>query len=138
MKIVVDEWEKFTGGALARSGERLSVTVNPKGVLYLSTAVFKMMGKPEGVQMFFNSKRNMIGLKPSSPRLGDAFPVRGKPDGTSHVIHASPFLRHNGISTATTERFVEPEMDDNGEMLVLDLTRTVTVRGSTRSKKVLR
>lgn len=84
------------------------------------------MGRPEAIHLYFNRQRDTIAVSPAaSPRLGDVFPVREKPNG-SHMVYASPFCQHFGIKMTSTQKFVGADLDREGNML-LDLSSTVTV-----------
>lgn len=74
----------------------------------------------------------MIGIRPAHDRLAEAFPVRET--GESFVFYIGNFLRHFGIKLSTTEKFVAPDITNDG-ILVLDLTNTVTVSGFKRKQR---
>lgn len=118
------DWEKFSGGPNRPNQERIHITINKGGIIYLNTNAHRMMGSPEGVQLYYNRPKESIALKPAHARLNDAFPV--KPKKSFYLIHASPFCLHYGIKLGGTERFVNPDIDSEG-ILHLDLTTTVSV-----------
>ena len=129
------DWERFRGGPTPAGRERVHVTINPESVLYLNGNAYRIMGSPEAVHFYFNRKRDSIALIPAeSPRLNDAFPVRKGPHQGSVLIYASPFCRNFGISVSAVQKFVDPDIDDAGKML-LDLSNTVTVKRPPRRKK---
>ena len=125
------EWEKFTGGPFVAFQDRIHVTLDGKGKLLLNRNVHRLLGKPEAVMLYFNRKKDTIGISPAHARLAEAFPVR--PSGESFVIYVGTFCRHFGIRLTTTEKFVRPDFDNDG-ILILELANTVTVSGY-RSKR---
>ena len=116
------EYEKFNGGPNRPNQDRIHITMNAKGVLYINANAHRLLGRPEAVQLFFNRKKDKIAVKPAHALLADAFP------------HTSPFCLHYGIRLSATERFVLPDIDDEG-ILHLDLRTTVTVKRPRRSRK---
>jgi len=118
------DWEKFIGGPNKPNRERIHVTLNRHSVIYLNGNAHRMMGKPEAVQLYFNRKTDKLGLKPANARLSDAFPI--KTHGAFYIVRASPACRSFGIRLNTTEKFIDPDLDANGN-LILDLSRTTTV-----------
>lgn len=118
------EWEKFKGGPTVASQNQLHVTLGRKGVLYINGNTHRLLGRPTGVYLFFNRAKDTIAVQPASPRLPEAFPVKEKREG--YIIHASPFCRHFGIRLDTTQKFIRPDIDDSG-FLILDLASTITV-----------
>lgn len=126
------DWEKFNGGPFVTYAERMYVALNSKGRLLLNRKAHASIGKPQRVQLFFNRKKDTIGIRPAHERLADAFPVRD--NGGSFVVYIGNFCRHFGIKLSTTEKFIAPDIGPDG-ILVLDLSKTVTVSGYTRKRK---
>ena len=126
------DWEKFTGTPFVAFNDRIYVTLSGKGKLLLNRKAHAIIGKPERVLLYFNRKKETIGIRPAHERLADAFPIREA--GGSHVVYIAHFLRHYGIKLSTTEKFIAPDISSDG-LLVLDLTNTITVSGFKRQKK---
>ena len=119
------EWEKFTGGPNLPNRDRIHITINKTGLIYINGNGHRMLGRPEAVQLFFNRSEDKIAVKPAHSRLPDAFPLKEK--SGYYLVHSAPFCRHFGIKLTTTEKFVRPDIDDEG-ILHLDLSTTVTVK----------
>ena len=119
------EWEKFNGGPNVPNRERIHITINKTGLIYINNNAHRLLGCPEAVQLFFNRSKDVIAVKPAHARLPDAFPVKEK--SGYYIVHSSPFCRHFGIRLTTTEKFVQPDIDKDG-ILMLDLKTTVTVK----------
>lgn len=119
------EYEKFAGGPNQPNRDRIHITINKGGLIYINGNGHRMLGKPEAVQLYFNRVTDKIALKPAHARLTDAFPLKEK--SGYYLIHASPFCRNFGIRFNATEKFVHPDLDDEG-ILHLDLRNTITVK----------
>jgi hypothetical protein len=126
------EWEQFRGGPTPANNTRIHVTLNPKGKIYLNKNAYREMGRPEAVTLHYNRLRDRIGIAPANPSLDEAFPVQAT--GNYFSIYAGPFCLHFGIRLPTTEKFVRPEIGDNGAVS-LDLRNTVTVSGKNRKPR---
>lgn len=125
------DFVRFEGGPTEPTSERIHVTLNYKGRFLLNKNLYRRLGSPAAVWLYFNRKADTIAIEPTSPRLPKAFPVREKPG--YFVINASPFCRHNGIKLTTTEKFITADIQ-NG-ILMLKLRETVTVSGARRPRK---
>lgn len=123
-------WEKYTGGPVVRSRERLHVTLNKKGVFTFNRKVFEALGSPRAAVLYFEKETSVIGIGSAHPKLREAFPVNFK-QGIYWTINAVPFCRHFGIRLDRTEAFVDPDID-NQEILLLDLRTTRHAFGGKR------
>jgi hypothetical protein len=128
------KWTVYQGGP--NNGERLAVrvTLNSRGVILLNKAAYECMGSPGAVELMFDEEEGVIGLKPKDLRHQNAFPLKGKwVDKKKYqyrIIHASPFCKHFDIQPKSTILFTQPDMDDDGTLL-LSLDTAVNVgRGS--------
>ncbi len=126
------EWEKFDGGPFVPFADRMYVTLSGKGKLLLNRKTHAVIGKPERVLLYFNRKKDTIGIRPAHERLAEAFPVRET--GGSLIVYCGTFCRHFGIKLSTTEKFIAPDISPEG-LLVLDLSNTVTVGGYKRKRR---
>jgi hypothetical protein len=126
------DWEKFNGGPNMPSQNRIHITINKGGIIYLNGNAHRMFGRPDAVQLFFNRKKDRIALKPAHARLKDAFPVKEKQ--YHYLIHASPFCLNYGIKLDGVEKFVDPDIDNEG-ILHLDLSTTVKVSGRKQKRR---
>lgn len=125
------EFETFRGGANEAIANRLHVTISPAKLILLNRNLFNKLGKPEAVTLSYSRKRDIIAVKPTSPRFNEAFPVM--PSGKSFRINAAPFCRHFNIKIDQTLRFIAPALEgDDG--LYLDLNETVSVARTRRRK----
>lgn len=81
----------------------------------------------------FDDQNSIIGVIPAPPRSAEAFPLKKK-NGSNWVVNAAPFCCHFRISPHETERFDDPDLDDEG-ILRLDLKRTHNVTRRKRREK---
>jgi len=126
------EWEKFSGGPFVPYSDRVYVTLSRKGKLHINVKTYELIGKPQRVLLYFNRKKDTIGIRPAHDRLAEAFPIRR--NGTSYCFYIAGFMRHFGIKLTTTEKFIAPDINDQG-LLTLDLSQTITVGGYNRKKR---
>jgi hypothetical protein len=126
------DWEKFSGGPFVPYSQRIHVSLSRKGKLHINKKTYELLGKPQRVLLYFNRKKDQIGVRPAHERLADAFPIRR--NGSSYCFYIAGFMRNYGIKLSTTEKFIAPEFNDNG-LLALDLSQTVTVGGFKRKSR---
>jgi len=130
------QWEKFSGGpSNAITREQLRITINRRGMIYLNARSYQAFGRPKAVALFYNREADSIALEPAHARFVENFPVVAKPIGW--CIHASSFCRHYRISVENTERFLRPDLTNEGQ-LILNLRETVTVGGFNHAKRTPR
>ena len=133
--IVAGKFEKFMGGPTPSPHERIHITINPQYVLGFNKKCYQILGKPPAVYLHYSREDHIIAIEPvHSFRMPAAFPVKAK-TSVGWRISASPFCKHYGIRIDSTERFIRPQLSDDGKMLLLKLTETVTVRQLRRKKK---
>ena len=126
MAIVGVEWEKFTGGPVKPPGLRMHATIARGGRIHLNANLFKRLGKPEAVWLFFNRRTQQIAVQSTSIRMPEAFPVGTLHNKSTRYISASSFCTHFGIRIRQTHRFTDPHFSADGK-LILDLNKTVIV-----------
>jgi hypothetical protein len=102
-------------------------------VITLNRKAHNLLNGAESALLVFDEKNSIIGLMASNRRNAEAFPIRQK-NSCSWVINAAPFCRHFRISVERTERFDDPDLDNEG-VLRLDLKRTHNVSLRTRRQK---
>lgn len=126
------KWEKFRGGPLPASSKEPRVTLNRKGLIYMNASMYAAFGRPKAVALYYNREDDAIALQPAYERFDEHFRVVKRQMGWA--VHASTFCRHCKIRVPNTERFIRPDIDDEGN-LILNLRETVTVGGVGRPKK---
>lgn len=136
MEILDRQCEKFLGGPSVAYSERVHVTINRKGKIFLNQKAHKLMGSPLAVYLYYNREKDMIILERTDAlRARDAFLLREVP-GTGRCIWANSFCKHFRIRVEGTVRFHNLEVDAVGRMfLKLRDTVNVSVGPRTRKKK---
>ena len=128
--------EKFMGGPTEAYGERVHVTIDQKGSIFLNQKAHAMMGRPLAVYLYFNRPKDMIILEPTSAATSrNAFLL--KEDGsttTGRRVYANPFCKHFGIRIDSTHKFIRPEVDAVGRMYLKLSETTIVARGSRKGK----
>ncbi len=117
------KWEQCPHGEAGTRWSSLYVTMNTKGYLSLSRFTFEKMGEPETALLLYDRANNTIGILPASRLTRDAFPVSRKSDRGGRVIYALRLLQEFGIKITHSIRFMHPEFDEDG-ILMLDLNDT--------------
>ena len=128
------KWTTYHGGPNQGERIRIRVTLNSRGVILLNKAAYECIGSPGAVELLFDEDEGVIGLKPKDLRHQNAFPLKYK--GTSskkyqyRIISASPFCKHFDIKPKSTILFTQPDMDNDGTLLLALDTAVNVGRGS--------
>ena len=113
------------GGPTVSYSERLHVTINRGGTIFLNRKAHALMGSPQAVYLYYNREKDMIVIEPTlATTAAAAFTLRETPPITGRYIRANPFCKHFGIRPDTTLRFIDPTTDATG-CLYLKLQETV-------------
>jgi len=127
------DFEKFRGGPTPGPAERIHVTLDHKHVIGLNENVYRLLGKPSAVYLYFSRSTDTIALEPlQHSRLTEAFPVKPKTLNVGWLVRASPFCRHFNIRVEGTQKFISPDIRDG--KLLLKLSETITVRTNRKKK----
>ena len=121
------QWEVFTGKSRAYSDVVEPRVTLGRNTFYLNGKAFEVLGAPAAVELMFLGNERIIGLRPVDPTQRNAFRVRqhGK-TGNYKRIPASAFCRHIRLDTRRTVLFDQPEIDNDG-VLLLDMNSTIGV-----------
>lgn len=128
------KWTVYQGGP--NGGERMAlrITLSSRGVMLFNNRAYQAMGSPGAVELMFDEENGVIGLRPRDIRFQNAFPMKNEAKDAKKYqyrrINAASFCKHFDIKPKSTILFTQPDMDDNGTLL-LDLGTAVNVgRGS--------
>ena len=113
------------------ASDRVHVTLSPNGRIFMNRKAHALLGKPSAVYLYYSRADDQIGMEPSSPRLPESMPVLETKQGWR--VNAAPFCRNFGIKLDTTEKFIRPEHSNDG--LILKLSETVTVSSPRKRKR---
>lgn len=122
---MVRQWEEFTVGPKDLENE-LHVTLSRKGEILIGAKAVVTMGEPEAAVLLFDKVNSVIGLMPSNEHVKNAYPLKSKAKARYRIVRASRFCRKYGIKVDKTVAFNEPEIDEEG-ILVLNLKETRAV-----------
>lgn len=125
------EWEKFRRGPFGTGSDAVRVTLNNRGMIYLNAKAYQILGRPQAVAIYYNREADAIALEPAHARIAENFPVMKRQNGYS--VHASTFCRHFRIRVPATQRFVRPDLTNEGQ-LILSLRDTANVGGRQTQK----
>jgi len=126
------DFEKFNGGPVLSTRERMHVTLSELGVIYMNRNAYRLFGNPAAVSFYYSRERDTIAIEPANPRFEKNFPVKQCQNGFR--ILAGPVVGNFNIRTENTIRFANPDIDKNG-ILMLNLRDTVNVTPRRKKKK---
>ncbi|MFN2412720.1 MAG: hypothetical protein ABR535_06660 [Pyrinomonadaceae bacterium] len=126
------KWEKFKGGPHSKSRDAVRITLNRKGTIYFNPKAYQVLGSPKAVALYYSREDDAIALEPSYPRFVEHFQVVKKQNGWA--VNAASFCRHYNIRIPNTERFIRPDLTNEGQM-ILSLKETVTVGGIVKVRR---
>lgn len=124
---MIEEWEEFEAGPKLPAEERLHVTLNHKGVIFLNRLAFEALGEPESAKLLFEKRSSKIGIRPANAADRKAFPLIQQRDLHFRIIRAGNFCQNYGIRVEGTMAFHNIEIDNDG-MMKLELGKTSRVR----------
>jgi hypothetical protein len=116
-------FRKFTAGPALAKQKRIHVTLRPDGVIYLNQNVYRMMGQPGAVALYYSDETDTIAIEPADPRSNEHFPLlrKGK---TGWEISSGNFCGHYELRPKQTQQFVRPEINNDG-ILLLNMRETI-------------
>lgn len=120
------DWEKFLGGPNRSKDGQLHVTISNQHRIRFNAYAHKRLGSPEAVYLYFNRREQKIAIQAADPRFDEAFPIMPPGSRSTRIILAASFFTNYGIKVTATHKFIRPEMDADGR-LVLNLNETVKV-----------
>ena len=126
---MIKHFTEFEGRPNGAARGDVRVTLNHKKVFVLNGKAVEVLGHPPAVKLFFDEARKIVGIKPGDPTHRNSFKLKGYRTSRHRMITAAPFCTHFGIKVDSTVLF--QVIDLEGDMLTLDITKTVRVgRGS--------
>ena len=92
------EFEFFEGTATVNSTTP-RVTVRKAGQLVLTEAAVAMLGEGvEAVQIGYNAKSRVVGIRPAADGVRGALKLRAQPNARSRLVDAKRFFAHRGLA----------------------------------------
>lgn len=122
-------WEVHRPGPCLGTRERIRVTINRHGLIYLNGSAIKALGQPEAYALMYDRRRSTIGLTGISADRPEAYMPKGKGGSPTRgrVIYARTFCRDFGISPSETLVFTAAAINKDG-ILLLDLNAVKTAK----------
>src|SRR5439155_8642335 len=112
-------WIEY-GEGLRRAGpNEIYASINHRGEILFNRLAYEQMEQPESVLVLFDPDHDTIGIKPATPQIMNAVPVRTRGVSGHRVISVNGFLKKHDIQIEGTDRFRTAAIE-NG-ILVLDL-----------------
>lgn len=125
------EFETFERGAKPDPG-RASVTISKCNTLSLNRRAVEVLGNPKQVELLFDKRRKVIGLKPVKEETPNSYRLRPHNGSTGSLVAISKFLKRYGLVFAQTQRFL-PDLYEG--VMVIDTTKPDAVVVGTRASK---
>ena len=129
------KWTIYYGGPNGGVRMAIRITMNSRGVLLFNKRAWEACGKPPAAELMFDEVENVIGLRPRDIRYQNAFPFKNTNSARHRkyeyrIVHTAAFCKHFDIRPKSTILFANPDMENDGTLL-LDLKTAVNVgRGS--------
>ena len=129
------QWEIHTPEPGLNNRERIRVTINKIGTIYLNASAFKALGHPEAVLLMYDRRRKTIGITgaPSNHKQAILMKRKSGDQSNGRCIYARTFCKDFGLQPAGTFVFPEATINKDG-ILLLDLN---VVKPSTKKRSAV-
>lgn len=104
------------------------VTLNSKGSLVMNRSAYERVGAPEAFHILFDAANNTIGLKPTYPRVKNAYAVMRSGKHGGKRLNVYRLITEYGLHIKDTLEFPDAEIDENGILLLHLRTAVVSNR----------
>src|SRR5439155_10521968 len=108
-----------------------SVTIQKRGTISLNRAAQVALGEPEAIELLFDRREQVVGIRALDPGEQHAYPLRpqGKKNAGTYLIAGTAFTRYYGIDTEVSRRWVATIEDG---VLCVDLKKEGAIVTSNR------
>jgi hypothetical protein len=123
------DFEIFEAGPVIQTHDRVHVTINKQGHIFLNRRMMEALGEPDAVTLMYDKRRSIIGVMPSPLHKRRSYPLRNK-DGkrsSGRMIHAMNFFRKYQIRPTETLAFTSPDINKAG-ILILNLNEVRSLK----------
>ena len=134
MQTIDRQCEKFMGGPTVPYKERVHVTLDSSGRIFLNQKAHKMMGGPLGVYLYYNRAKDTIILEKTDALTSNNCFVFKDGGYSARMLYSKPFCKHFNIRVQGTVKFLDPTTDALGN-LYLKLSETINVSGGKRPRR---
>lgn len=97
-------------------------TLQRKGLLSLNQAAILALSEPEALELLYDPKARVVGLKPMPISENKAYPVRQQRGTHSYMVSLTRLCNYYGIDTSTALRYAPTMMDG---VLVIELDKSI-------------
>jgi hypothetical protein len=105
-------WIVFDDGPAQASADEVYASMNKEGEIVINAHGFEQMGSPEAVVLMYEPDADLIGLKPASRLMPNAFGVRKKGPSGHRLIRAGSFVKRHDLRLDGTVRFRGAAVED--------------------------
>ena len=124
---------RYEEGPPPRAKDMPHVSIDTKGYIYINRRAHELLARPKAVELYYSPERETIAIAQCGHRMPRSFPVFPHLSG-GFYIHAGAFCGHFRIHPKRTQRFIRPDIDNSG-YLILDLRQTVNVTSKERKRR---
>lgn len=111
-----------------------SVTIQKRGLISVNRAAFEALGRPQGVELLWDSERRAIALRPAPLENQNAYPLRAQGSHAEKgpwLVAGTLFTQFIGLDTSQAFRWT-PTIEDG--LLVIDVSKPGSRVSSPRSR----
>lgn len=96
------------------------LTIQKRGTLSFNKAAQVALGEPEAVELLYDKKKNVMGVRGVDPSVQHAYPLRAQANKEvgPFIVSGSAFTKYYGIATGVARRFAAEAQDG---ILIVDL-----------------
>ena len=98
-------------------------TINSRGEIMIGRFTYEALGRADALQLLFDRVNMSIGLKRTHSRTDNAYSLKPAGRHGAQHIRAAQAANQFGLRVNGTIRFLNPEIDEDG-VLILDLRQT--------------
>jgi len=128
------DWREISRDDVKGQWAALYITLNRKGNIVMSRVTYERLGAPKAFLLLYDQVNNRIGLKPTAPGIRNAYPASPSGSHGGKMVRAYRLVQEAGIVLPDTLQFHNPEIDQDG-ILILDLrTARISKRAANHSR----
>lgn len=124
------EFETFTKRH-TRTTTLALATLQKRGTLGLNRVAYESLGSPEAVELLFDKKNEVIGLRPVEITQPHAYPIRKQINSDSFLVALQAFSGHYGLKYGDARRIITSVHDG---VLIIDLKLPTSEISETNSE----
>jgi hypothetical protein len=130
------DFERFDQRHIAIAGSPF-VTIQKGGrVMTINRPAYEMLGSPEAVELLYNKKNRVVGIREVSKKEPYAFPLRAQGrkgrEPSNYLVAVQAFTKHYNIDTSIAMRYPAEMQED---ILTISLNRGTIATGPRAKSK---